>query len=94
MKVRTCNSRNISRSDSILRPASNENSPSFLISTSLFDFVFAVVVFQAWNSVCYLFTAIKAASLVRDMRSAPTNPGVSRANIAKLNPSSSLNFSH
>ena len=42
--------------------------------------------------VLYLFTAIKAASLVSDMRSAPTNPGVSRANKAKLKSSSSLNF--
>ena len=42
--------------------------------------------------VLYLFTAIKAASLISDMRSAPTNPGVSRANKAKLKSSSSLNF--
>ena len=46
------------------------------------------------KSPFHLFTAINAASLVRDMRSAPTNPGVRRANDSKLKSSSNLSFSH
>ena len=46
------------------------------------------------KSPFHLFTAINAASLVRDMRSAPTNPGVRRANDSKLKSWSNLSFSH